>query len=220
MFKKLWQKLRGMAASPSEFDPSCFDDPIAMQTDWTPAKGGGANFGTHKLVEVNSHRMEFRASIGAMLFYLIFLLVGLGVMIGFGAARLSAGEFSFNTDTIVPLLIGLVFATAGGCLLYFGTAPIVFDTKKESFWKGRRGPDEVSGRDSLKHFAELDDIHALQLIKEYCRSDKTSYYSYELNLVLKNGKRINVVDHGNEGKLRDDADTLAAFLDKPIWDAI
>ncbi len=73
---------------------------------------------------------------------------------------------------------------------------------------------------SLKYFAEIEQIHALQLISEYCRSDKNSYYSYELNLILEDGKRINVVDHGNLGKIRDQAATLSEFLRKPVWDAM
>ena len=71
----------------------------------------------------------------------------------------------------------------------------------------------------MKHFAELEKIHALQLI--FNASSQRFYgFSYELNLVLEAGKRINVIDHGNLDRLREDADTLAAFLDKPIWDAI
>ena len=69
-------------------------------------------------------------------------------------------------------------------------------------------------------FAKLDSIHALQLISEYCRGNKSSYYSYELNLVMEDGSRMNVVDHGNQAKLREDAQTLSTFLDKPAWDAI
>ena len=44
-------------------------------------------------------------------------------------------------------------------------------------------------------------------------------YNYELNLVLKDGERINVVDHGNLKKIQDDANTLSNFLGKPVWDA-
>lgn len=74
---------------------------------------------------------------------------------------------------------------------------------------------------SVKNFAGLEDIHALQLLSEYCRGGKKrSYYSYELNLVLRNGRRINVMDHGDCKKLREDAQTLSEFLDKPVWDAI
>jgi hypothetical protein len=220
MFKKLIEKLQGLAKARSTFDPSHFGDPIAMQTEWTPAKGGGASFRTHKLAEIDTNRLEFKASIGARVFYFVFILMGTAVMIGFSAARLLSGEFAFGTDTIMPLLIGLVFEVSGGCMFYFGTAPIVFDKYKGSFWKGRKAPDEVSDRKEIKYFAELEDIHALQLISEFCRGNKSSYYSYELNLVLKNGSRINVVDHGNPAKLREDAHVLSAFLGKPVWDAI
>jgi hypothetical protein len=67
--------------------------------------------------------------------------------------------------------------------------------------------------------APLSSIHALQLLSEFVSGSKNSYYSYELNLVLDNGSRINVVDHGNLERLRADASTLSQFLDKPVWDA-
>jgi hypothetical protein len=121
--------------------------------------------------------------------------------------------------TILPFLIGSVFAIAGGCLYYFGTKPIVFDKHSGCFWKGRKNPDLVFNKDSIKVWTQLEQIHALQLIAEHCSSNKCSYYSYELNLVLKDGERINVVDHGNLNKIRDDANTLSKFLGKPVWNA-
>lgn len=220
MYKKIMQKLLRMTGEQNVFDPSQLGDPIALQTGWTPAKRGGTNFRTHKLVEVNSYRIEFRASIGAKLFYLIFLLAGIGIIMVFTFKTLSAGVFSFNVDTIMPLLIGLVFMVAGGCMLYFGTVPIVFDKTKGTFQKGRRTQNITSDRNAHKNYTQLDNIHALQLISEYIRSNKNSYYSYELNLVLENGKRINVIDHGNEHRIREDAGTLSTFLNKPVWDAI
>ena len=39
-------------------------------------------------------------------------------------------------------------------------------------------------------------------------------------LVLQDGRRLNVVDHGNREQLRADAATLARFLGKPLWDAL
>jgi len=56
----------------------------------------------------------------------------------------------------------------------------------------------------LIEFTALEDIHALQLISEYFRGGGSLYDCYELNLVLENGKRINVVSHGDEDKLRED----------------
>ena len=220
MFKKVVEKMQKIVGARVSFDPSSLDDPIAMQTDWTPTKGGGASFQTHKLVTINTHRMEFRASIGAKLFYLIFLLVGMGVLISVSFSKFSSETLSFDMETFMPLLFGLIFASAGGSMLYFGTAPIVFDKRKGFFWKGRKAPDQVFNKSSLKHFSDLEQIHALQLVSEYCRGDKRSYYSYELNLVLGNGQRINVVDHGNQNKLRSDASSLSSFLEKPVWNAI
>ena len=220
MFKKLLQKLQSLASHHSTFDPSLLDDPIAMQTDWSPLKGGGANFRTRKLVEASFNRLEFRATVGAKLFCLVFLLLGVGVLIGFSGSKLSSEGFSFDMHTIIPLLVGLTFAVTGSCLLYFGTVPIVFDRQRGFFWKGREAPDEVFSKRAPKYCARLHDIHALQLISEYCRGNKNSYYSYELNIVLENGKRINVVDHGNQNKLREDTARLSAFLGKPVWDAI
>jgi hypothetical protein len=43
--------------------------------------------------------------------------------------------------------------------------------------------------------------------------------SYELNLVLKDGSRLNAIDHGNQQALRADSQTIATFINKPLWDA-
>jgi hypothetical protein len=214
------EKLQGLAAERKTFDPSSLGDPIAMQTEWKPAKGGGASFRTHNLVEIDTNRMEFKASIGARLFYLVFMLMGIVAIIIFLFAKSLSEEFSFSTDIILPLLIGLVFVAAGGCMFYFGTSPIVFDKYKGSFWKGRKAPDEVSDKQEIKYFAHLGEIYAIQLLSEYCSGSRSSYTSYELNLVLTNGSRINVVDHGNSMKLREDAQILSGFLGRPVWDAI
>ena len=220
MLVKLLQKIRGALDEPDPFDPSMFGDPVAEQTNWMPAKRGGANFRTRKLVMVTPNRIEFRASLAAKIFFGCFLFGGMGFAVGVSISHYSTGIFPFNPDTLVPLIAGIGFAIVGGFLLYFGTAPVVFDKSRGFFWKGRKARDGVFDSNSQEHFAGLEDIHALQLISEYCRGSKRSYYSYELNLVLRNGRRINVMDHGDSKKLREDAKTLSQFLEKPVWDAI
>ena len=56
-------------------------------------------------------------------------------------------------------------------------------------------------------------------ISEYC-GGKSSYYSYELNLVLSDGTRLNIVDHGDLRRVRRDGATLARFLGVPLWDPV
>ena len=50
MFRKILQKLKSLSRNSETFDPADIGDPLALETDWTPAKRGGANFRTHKLV--------------------------------------------------------------------------------------------------------------------------------------------------------------------------
>ena len=213
--KKLVQKIYTQ-----DIDLSRFEDPVASQTDWSPARGGVSSFTTHTITKVSPYRIEFRASGGARVFSMVFTLMGMGIVFGFSFFHFSNGTFSISLDTVAPLLFGIVFTAIGGGLFYYFTAPIVFDKKTASFWKGRKNPDEDFVNNTLKSFARLEEIHALQLVSENCRSNDDSYRSYELNLVLKDGKRINVVDHGNESKLREDARTLSRFIEKPVWDAI
>jgi hypothetical protein len=219
MLKKLIAKIKSLSKSREPFDPSMFNDPVAIKTSWSPLKGGGANFCTHKLTEVGVHRLEFKASMGAKLFYLIFFFVGVGVLGLYIFMSLEKGLSNFELKGTPMLLLGGAFATVGGCLYYFGTKPIVFDKHSGHFWKGRRNPEHVINHDSIKTLAKLDDIHAFQLISEHCSGDKSSYFSYELNLIRKDSTRINVVDHGKLDKIREDAQKLSNFLEKPLWDA-
>ena len=220
MLKKLLAKIKSLSKSREPLDPSTFNDPVAETTDWMPLKGGGASFCTRRLTEAGAQRLEFKAVLGAKAFYLVFLFTGIGVLVLFAGTLLEKGMSNFGLEDIFLLLFGCIFGTAGGCLYYFGTKPIVFDKQNGYFWKGKREPRQVINIDSIKTLAKLDDIHALQLISEYCTSDDSSYYSYELNLILKDAERINVVDHGKLDKIREDAKKLADFLEKPVWDAI
>ncbi|MCA1809838.1 MAG: hypothetical protein ABR497_06755 [Kiritimatiellia bacterium] len=199
-------------------DPEIFGDAAAKHTDWKPLKRGGANFRTHRLVTTHPLRMEFKLTIAGRIFCLIFLVIGTGFLLGFTVAGIT-GAISGGSELWIPLLIGLAFTGVSiGMLYWFGT-PVVFDKRSGFFWRSRTPPHQTVRRMDHAGSCRLDDIHALQLLSKYCRGNKTSYYSYELNLVMRDGSRRNVVDHGNQRRLREDARLLAEFLEKPLWDA-
>lgn len=179
------------------------NDPVSARTDWTPLRNSGANFKTRVLVAVGTNRVEFRASRGEKGFALTFLIYGLFML---GVLLLAPGKVK-KGDWGISFAIHLIFPIVGGCLLYFMTTPIVFDKERGIFRKGRKMADAFVG---------LDKIHALQLVSVYI-SGSRSFYSHELNLVLETGARINVVDSGDGTQLRKDAETLSAFLGKPLW---
>ena len=219
MLGKSIRPITGRKDSGGGVDPSAFDDPLALETQWTPVASGGANFRTHRLVQPSPNRVEFAPTIVAKAFYLLFLAIGSGLLVfHLNRIRISQTGFS-NQDTLVPILAGAVFAVAGACMYWFGTAPRVFDQARAAFWRGRRAPTPMGIVERGGSSAPLSSIHALQLLSEFVSGSKNSYYSYELNLILDDGSRINVVDHGNLERLRADADTLSQFLDKPLWDA-
>ena len=201
-------------------DPSRFSDPVADGTEWGPAKKGGSNFRTHKLASFGGQRIEFKGTIGGIIFGIIFLLAGVGAIVGFSIFMSTSESLEFELPMIIPYIFGTIFTLVGFFIYRSMTAPIVFDKGLGHFWKGRKSPREVFNIDSIKVHAELEQIHALQLLSEYCHTDKSHYYSYELNLILKDSSRINVIDHGNLNKLREDANILAEFLGVSIWDVI
>jgi hypothetical protein len=144
----------------------------------------------------------------------------------FGIFMMSKTPFSVESISLgsfwVPMLFIVIFGYAGLSLLYVALRPTVFDKDAGYFWKSFRKPSRLMSGAGSKHFTPLSEIHALQLIAEKCSGGKnqSSYFSYELNLVLKDGSRKNVFDHGSLGVVRKDAQELAAFLNRPIWDTI
>ena len=215
-----------MSKAESENKPSSLsiDDPLADEIEWKFVQNSSTNFRTHKLTMVNSDQAEFVVSLQKRLFSLGFGFMGiLGVCISctFMSNMLTAQGFSFDMEAAINsaiwLLGGAVFSIIGFVLNYFATTPIVFNKRKGFFWKGRNDPEQIVDKSSIKDFALLKDIHALQLLSKYIHGDRT-YLNYELNLVMESGERFNVVSYGN-AKIREDAKGLAEFLGKPLWDA-
>jgi hypothetical protein len=215
MFKKLFAESSiGMEPDPGAWD----DDPVAQKVEWTPQNSGGASFRTHCLEVCGVARMEFRLTLGARLFCLLF--VGAGAVVPsvalFHPVR---GGTSDLTASLVVACVGAVFLGTGFALLHFMSKPRVFDKLTGRYWKGRQDPQLTRPRFEPDDSVALSDIHALQLLSEHVRGNKSSYTSYELNLVLENGRRVNVTDHGSVKALREDTRELARFLDVPVWDA-
>ncbi len=197
------------------FNPEVFGDPLATATQWTPLVPGGSNFCTHRLRKVDEMTMEFKMSLGMKMFCSVFIFMG-GL---FAIAPLSAiykQYGGFHWSMLATPLFGLTFCGIGVGMYYFSNKPIVFDRKKNCFYKGR-GLVELS-QFRGKAFVELHRIKGLQVLSEYCSGNKSSYYSYELNLVLDDASRLNVVDHGNIKVLREDAKSLGQFLGVQVWD--
>lgn len=204
------QHLRnGDRSKGASFDASCFNDPIAMWTDWTPANPGGSQYRIRRLVKVTSTRLEFRVSPEVYV-----LCIALAIAGGWTVYAGSEGP-----RNLMPIVLGLLLIVAAAVGLFNAVNRVVsFDLQKGIFRRGSRLPNPFSSGKGLETI-KLNEIHALQVLSEYVRGRETSYYSYELNLILKDGHRINLLDHANEKAFRKDLNTLAEFLGVPVWDA-
>lgn len=197
-----------MLEQPGPVDPARFGDSIAFKTNWEPLNTIGDSFRSHKLVRVGPDRMEFRREMRAVAMFAVLPLAG--ILILFYAF---SGNFS-----AFALFLGLGFTLLGAFLVYSQMAPIVFDKSYGMFSKGRGKPGKVPDIENPKKAADLESIHALQLLWKPVYTGKKEYYSYDLNLVLKNGKRILVLGHADKNAMKEDARTLSEFLGKPLWD--
>lgn len=216
MFQKIINAIKSRVKPP--FDPSVLNDPVASSTEWTPLVRGGANFKTHDLVQVYANRYEFRAGWGMKLFAAVFAVMGAGFAVIAGGAGFYQEDFPMAV-AIAMSLFGFVFVIIGISVYWFSSTPRVFDKDIGYYWKGRTDPNMMINPEYRK-CTKLEDIYAVQIIAEWVRGNKTSYTSYECNLVLKDGRRINTVDHGNYQAVRNDAETIASFLNIPVWDAV
>ena len=199
-------------------DPSRFDHPLALRTEWYPLAGGGSNFQTHRLDSSDPDFLVFKATKGAYIFSGIFIFVGfLGLLI----PLLVFFNSGFKDWSMLgfAILFGGLFSAAGWFMLYFMTKPRVFDTFYGCYYKARKKPEHTMDGKSQQTLTRLKEVKAIQVIRERVSSKNGSFHSYEINLVLDSGKRVNVIDHGKHEAVVADAEVLATALGVPLWDA-
>jgi hypothetical protein len=216
----LVRRIRGSASGVVSVDPRKFGDPLALKTGWGAVKRGGADWRTHRLVEVDSFRVEFRPSRVISTFFLSWLTAGVALIVAYLVPALTGSEPWDSAPSLYRLAWGVVAAVVGGAALY-SLSPITFDKRRGAYWKKRVGPYESETLQRLRHPTRLDRIHALQLVSETCKLEDSnrSYESHELNLIMTDATRVNIVDHWDLDGLRDDANALGSFLGRPLWDA-
>ena len=81
-----------------------------------------------------------------------------------------------------------------------------FDLTKQLYYCGIEGDKKVKTI-SLKEFI------AIQVIKKRIYGDSSNFDSFELNIVMKSGDRINVIDYSEGDYVKCEAQELAKFLD-------
>ncbi len=212
----------------------------------TPIVAGGASFCTHKLQRVCDSRFEFRATVGVKLFSLFFLLAGLALLAGAALVEATNGRLGLLLLGPVFGVAGagllyhhtrpIVFDKGSGYFWKGRKDPRRASLPGQAAHFTRLGDiqgiqlvlercDSQSSLDATPGSVSC----VVRLLSKFCQAtsfggedhdDRCHYYSYELNLVLQNGTRVNVIDHGNRERILADAQTLAAFLGVSVLNEI
>ena len=206
-------------------DPRYFDDPVAMRTGWTPLSPGGSRHITNRLSEIAPQVLSFQPTAYRhyqSLVHLLALLVFGNMLI----VSLLRDELNINRPDewwVISLLVQILVGC--GVTLVLLNRSIVVDGKAAQV---RLGLPRLKWlipfpwlQQLLCRSVPFTAIHSIQLLDEEVRNPREQmFWSYELNLVLCDGKRINLIDHRDQREIRWDAGDLSRMMDVPIWDFI
>lgn len=192
------------------------DDDVAGKTAWTAVNSPGSA-STHKFQQVSPTRIEFKPDLPALLkpTFLTVVIVG--------------GMFTIMTkmQELEPVILyslpvfALITAAVTANKFYRGLTPVVFDRTTGYYWKSRQQPGR-SDTSEDKNACRIDDIYAIQLIRKSVSTGGSgsgggSGISYQLNLVKKDGNRLNVTSSRNKSQLELNTEELSTFLNVPVW---
>lgn len=200
------------------FDATRFNDPLAKQIQWKVLKSDGSSFQAYKLVEEGVSRMESEPTLMSKIFSMSFIIIGLAIPFVLNATGYLFEDPDLFYMSLASIMIALILVGVGVFLFRKLSEKMIFDKLKNRLWVDKPGKGK-SKTDLFKNALKLSDIYAIQLISKFLKDNHKSYYIYELNIVMGDTHRYNILRHGNKRQIRRDAKKLAKFLGKPLWDA-
>lgn len=164
----------------------------------------GASFGTHKLIAEGSSELKYKPSPLAIIFGLVFQVLGIGSTISCFIAVIFTGELGAATG----IFVGVLFIGVGWYIKKIINLPRVIN---------RYDRRVVVPKNTYKVNSELeilsfDQIIAVQVLKKSVNSSERTYTCYELNLISDNGKRYNFADHADGDQIIKDANQIAQMV--------
>lgn len=179
-------------------------DPIAQRIGWSPVKKVGITLPGTRLTQVVPNQLELQPN-------------PLGRWVGAGMILIGPW-FPVFANAPLPFTVAFdFFLVIGACGFIYGSMlKYAFDTETGSLHaKSLIGTKTIS----------FSKIHALQLLSAVVPSYSTSdrirpSLKYDINVVLKDGRRINVAEYQDLDDLNSDAEVLVGLLEVPVWTAI
>ncbi len=192
------------------------DNSTQQKINWEPLARGGSNYRTRRLNMDKDDQWVYERT-------------GISRIIPTFAIVLGAFIAIVLFFTIIFFFVGIAFIIVGFIVRKRQKRSIVFDFKKQAFWKGDKKLNTTDGSNQkVKDYLKFEDLVALQILSEEIytegsdnrnsklRTNSIWYASYELNFILKNNTRVNVVDHADLKAIKREAEALSKRLSVPL----
>ena len=139
-----------------------------------------------------------------MLFCVVYIVVGLFLL------TLAAIVYFKNNQIDLTIFLGgfgIAITTFGFTLIKPFIKQVIFDKNTGKF------------KNNIDRTVKIENIVSLQILNKMITSKHgLSYPCYELNLLTKYGRRVNILNHNDFNQLKSDAEKLAEFLSVELID--
>ena len=163
----------------------------------------GPKFRSHRVI-FDNNVADLKPTVSSLLFCFVYIVVGLFLL------TLAAIVYFKNNQIDFAIFLG----GFGIAILTFGITLVMPFVKQVTFDKNRG-----SFKNNIDRAVKIENIVSLQILNKMITSKHgISYPCYELNLLTKNGRRINILNHNDLVQLTIDAEKLAEFLSVELFD--
>lgn len=201
------------------------DDEIVKKAWFLPLKRWWANYKTHNLILDSNWNYIFKVSLWFSYIFIWFfslpIVVTLISLIWYISLNFNSIDNNELLNYLLPVIVFSIFPIIFVIIFYFIFVSKIFDFQNWYFYNLKYQNKLYSLLNEEKYrnkIIPINQIHAIQIIKERVSTKNSSYNSYEFNLILKDSSRINVIDHGNLEKLKLDVEQIANRIWVKIWD--
>lgn len=199
-------------------------DEIIKKTSFIPVKRWWTNIKSHQLAldEYGNYIFKVKWFFPILLLVMFSIpLIATTIIIATDFITKKTLSWDMIWDFFGQIIFSFIFLAPAWIVFYFLYRSYIFDFQNGYFYDTRLAKKlfELLHQEKYKNkIIPISEIHALQIISERVPGKNTSYTSYELNMVLKDSRRVNVIDHGNIEEIRKNADELASKLWVKIYD--
>jgi hypothetical protein len=187
-----------------------FNTETALKTSWAPFTENTFSVVQQELNVISPTRMEFLATQSGK--SMVYMTIGAALLSLIAAIMITLADLE-DSPAFIFWGFGLMALPVGIIMLKAQLAPKILDLKQGYYWKGMKGHEKAREK------CRIADIGIIQVLSEYIHADnmdssvkRKDPYKYEINLVLNDAKRINLVKSSDLKQIRLDAEKLSDFL--------